>query len=194
MDVAFRAMVRELDAERVATGSKDAYPADHGMRVSEAHPEAINHRADAYIFDYGTSTGHLIDFTFTNAARSTGMNGAAPGSHADAEEIRKFAQYNGEFPDFGADSTPALIIIAMERHGSWGKGTRDYWAACVHAAHQRQKTREFPVPLSVLTRRVRQTLAVALMRVNASHILQFRRRALEGAQRRVGQEGVEVGA
>ena len=83
----------------------------------------------------------------------------------------------------------------MERHGSWSKGTRDYWAACVHAAHQRQKTSEFPVPpLSVLTRRVRQTLAVALMRVNASHILQFRRRALEGAQRRVGQEGVEVGA
>ena len=85
MDVAFRAMVRELDPERVATGSKDAYPADHGMGVSEAHPEAINHRADAYIFDYGTGTGHLIDFTFTNAAKSTGLNGAAPGSHADAE-------------------------------------------------------------------------------------------------------------
>ena len=83
----------------------------------------------------------------------------------------------------------------MERHGSWSKGTRDYWAACVHAAHQRQKTSEFPVPISVLTRRVRQTLAVALMRVNASHIiLQFRRRALEGTQRCVGQEGVEVGA
>jgi hypothetical protein len=34
------------------------------------------------------------------------------------------------------------------------------------------------------------------MRVNASHILQFRRRALEVAnlKRRVGQEGVEVGA
>jgi hypothetical protein len=194
MDVAVRAMIRELDPERVATGAKDSYPADHGMRVSEAHPEAINHRPDACIFDHGTGTGHLIDFTLTNAARSTSMNGAAPGSHADAAEDAKYAQYKGELPDFGADSTSAIIIIAVERHGSWSKGTRDYWAACVHAAHERQKTGEFPVHLSVMTRRVRQTLAVALRRVNASHILQFRRRALEGAQRRVGQEGVEVGA
>ena len=124
------------------------------MTVSEAHPEAINHRADAYIFDRGTSTisssstggGHLIDFTCTNAAKSTGQNGAAPGSHADAEEIRKYAQYKREFPDFSADSLPALIIIAMERHGSWSKGTRDYWATCVHAAHQRQKDLRVPRP------------------------------------------------
>ena len=42
---------------------------------------------------------------------------------------------------------------------------------------------EFPTPLSVLSRRVVQTLAVALRRVNASHILQFHRRALHSAQR-----------
>lgn len=191
MDVAVRAMIRELDPERVATGAKDAYPADHGMRVSEAHPEAINHKADIYVYDYRTGTAHLVDLTFTNSARSTGKNGAAPGYHADEAELAKYVTYRRKFPDFGADSSPALIIIAMERHGSWSKGTRDYWAACVHAAHERQKTGEFPVPLSVMTRRVRQTLAVALRRVNASHILQFRRRALEGAQR-VGQQGVEA--
>ena len=188
MDVASRSLVQELDPECVVTSSGDAYPADHGMRVSEACPEARNHRADAYVFDYGTGTGHLIDFTFTNAAKSTGQNGAAPGSHADAEEIRKYAQYNREFPDFSADSSPALVIVAMERHGSWSKGTKAYWKARVHAANERQKSREFPVPLSVLTRRVLQTLAVALRRVNASRILQFRRRAIN-AQR--GEEAAE---
>ena len=158
------------------------------MRVSEACPEARNHRADAYVYDYGTGAGHLIDFTFTNAAKSTGQNGAAPGSHADAEEIRKYAQYKREFPDFSAASSPALVIVAMECHGSWSKGTKVYWKTLVHAANERQKTREFPVHLSVLTRRVLQTLAVALRRVNASRILQFRRRAIN-AQR--GEELAE---
>ena len=76
----------------------------------------------------------------------------------------------------------------MERHGSWSKGTKAYWKARVHAANERQKSREFPVPLSVLTRRVLQTLAVALRRVNASRILQFRRRVIN-AQR--GEEAAE---
>ena len=66
----------------------------------------------------------------------------------------------------------------MECHGSWSKGTKANWKTLVHAANERQKTREFPVHLSVLTRRVLQTLAVALRRVNASRILQFRRRAI----------------
>ena len=88
------------------------------------------------------------------------------------EEIRKYAQYKREFPDFSAVSSPALVIVAMECHGSWGKGTKVYWKTLVHAANERQKTRlgEFPVHLSVLTRRVLQTLAVALRRVNASRI------------------------
>ena len=68
----------------------------------------------------------------------------------------------------------------MECHGSWSKGTKAYWKMLVHAAtrNERQKTREFPVHLSVLTRRVLQTLAVALRRVNASRILQFRHRTI----------------
>ena len=48
------------------------------------------------------------------------------------------------------------------------------------------KTSEFPVHRSVLTRRVFQTLAVALWSANASHILQFHRRVFDGA-RRVGR-------
>ena len=53
----------------------------------------------------------------------------------------------------------------------------------MHVAHERQKTSEFPVHLSFLTRQVFQTLtlAVALWRVNASHILQYHRRAFDGA-------------
>ena len=62
-------------------------------------------------------------------------------------------------------------------------------------AHGRQATQEFPLPLSVMIRRVRQTsttLAVAMRRLNASRILQFRRRALEGAQRvRIAGQGME---
>ena len=47
---------------------------------------------------------------------------------------------------------------------------------------------EFPTPESVLTRRVLQSLAIALWRVNAAHILQFHRRALFGAQRHDGSD------
>ena len=69
------------------------------------------------------------------------------------------------------------MILCMERHGSWSKGTRQYWDASerVQAAHQRQvATKEIPTPLSLFTRRVLQTLAIALWRSNASHILQFK--------------------
>ena len=186
MDVATRVLIRELNPDCVVTGSQDAYPADKGFRASDAHPEAINHRADAYVFDIGTGTGHLIDYTFVNSMKSTGKNGAAPGGHADIAEGEKYAQYGKEYVGFNAESSPALVVLAMERHGSFSKGTREYWKAVVHAAHERQKTSEFPVHLSVLTRRVFQTLAVAMWRVNASHILQFHRRAFDGA-RRVGR-------
>ena len=102
------------------------------------------------------------------------------------EEAEKIAQYREQFPDLSADSSPALVINSMERHGSWSEGTKIYWKARITQAHERQKlSSEFPTPLSqtVLSRRVVQTLAVALRRVNASHILQFHRRALHGAQR-----------
>ena len=80
----------------------------------------------------------------------------------------------------------------MERHGSWSKGTRQYWDERVQAAHQRQAaTKEIPTPLSVITRRVLQTLAIALWRSNASHILQFYRRVYNSARRVVGSGIVE---
>ena len=183
MDVAHRVLIRELNPDCVVTGSQDAYPADKGFRPSEAHPEAVNHRADAYVFDIGTGTGHLIDYTFVNSMKSTGKDGAAPGGHADDAEGDKYTQYGKEYVGLNADSSPALAILAMERHGSFSKGTLEYWKAAVHVAHERQKTSEFPVHLSVLTRRVFQTLAVALWRVNASHILQYHRRAFDGARR-----------
>ena len=193
MDVVARAMLCELDPAVCVTSSHDAYPYDHGMRVSEKHPEAINHRADAYVFDVRTGHGHLIDFTYTNAEKSTGKNGAKPGSHADAKEAEKIAQYREQFPDLSADSSPALVINSMERHGSWSEGTKTYWKARITQAHERQKlSSEFPTPLSVLSRRVVQTLAVALRRVNASHILQFHRRALHGAQRVQVKVGSQV--
>jgi hypothetical protein len=115
--------------------------------------------------------------------KSTGANGAAPGGHADVAEGDKYTQYGKQYVGLNADSSPALAILAMERHGSFSKGTLEYWKAAVHVAHERQKTSEFPVHLSVLTRRVFQTLAVALWRVNASHILQYHRRAFDGARR-----------
>ncbi len=58
-----------------------------------------------------------------------------------------------------------------------------YWNARVIAAHTRQTANmEFPTPLSVISRRVLQTLAIALWRINASRIMQFHRRARNGAQ------------
>ena len=108
------------------------------------------------------------------------MDGAEPGIHADVAEGLKLKQYAEQFPDFKQSSDPSLVILCMERHGScqWSKGTRQYWDERVQAAHQRQAadTREIPTPLSVFTRRVLQTLAIALWRSNASHILQFHRR------------------
>ena len=98
-------------------------------------------------------------------------------------------QYAKEFPGISAESSPALRILTTEPHATPSKGTRLYWKELrvVAAASERQKAnKEFPVHISVLTRRVRQTLAIALWRVNAGHILQFRRRALEGARRVVG--------
>ncbi len=75
----------------------------------------------------------------------------------------------------------------MEHHGSWSKSTRAYWDARAIAAHIRQTANmEFPTPLSVISRRVLQTLpvAIALWRINASRIMQFHRRACQcyGAQ------------
>ena len=139
------------------------------MAVSAAHPEAINHRADACIYDTVTGDRHLSDITFkfTNTAGKSGVDGAGPGFHADVAEGLKIKQpeYAEQFPDFNLkqSSDPSLMILCMERLGGWSKGTRQYWDERVQAAHQRQATtREIPTPLSVFTRRVLQTLAIAL--------------------------------
>ena len=52
----------------------------------------------------------------------------------------KLKQYAEQFPDFKQSSDPSLVlvILCMERHGSWSKGTRQYWEERVQAAHQRQ--------------------------------------------------------
>ena len=183
MEVASRSLLRELDPQLVVTGSKDAYPADHGFTVSAAHPEAANHHADAFVYDTATNYGHLIDFTFTSAAKSTGVNGAVAGGQADLADADKEKQYTKEFPDLKPDSSPiAFVSLSMERNGSWSQGTRSYWKARVDNAHQNQVGTEFPTPKSVLTRRVLQTLAVALWRINAGHILQLHRRATAGVE------------
>ena len=180
MDVAARGVLRD-DPDLVVTGSRDAYPADHGFAPRE--PRFWNHKADVCVSDRVSGDRHLIDFTFTCAAKATGTNGAEPGGHADEMEREKLAQYDDQFPSFGPTSTPALVILTMERHGSWSKGTKAYWEARAQTEYDRQRTTtEFPTPLSVIVRRVRQTLAVALWRLNALHIAQLYRRALHGAQ------------
>jgi hypothetical protein len=183
MDVAVRVLLHDLDPECIVTGAKDAYPADHGMAVSRDYPEAVNHRADAYVEFPGRAASHLIDFTFTNSAKSTGKDGMRPGGHADEMDDAKMAMYRKQFPGLKADSSPALVILSMERHGSMSKGTREYWDARLQHLSNRIAHTEFPTHLSVLTRRVLQTLAIALRRVNAGHILQFHRRSTYGAQR-----------
>ena len=75
----------------------------------------------------------------------------SPGGHADVAEGDKYTQYGKEYVGLNADSSPALAILAMGRHGSFSKGTLEYCKAAVHVAHERQKTSEFPVHLSVLT-------------------------------------------
>ena len=82
--------------------------------------------------------------------------------------------------------------LCWELQGSCSKGTSDYFDACVTTAHAREKLSQFPTPKSVLIRRVRQTLAIALRRINAAYILQFRRRALDSARRVGAVEGVGV--
>ena len=112
------------------------------------------------------------------------MNGAEPGSHATKEEDSKFKEYKKQFPDLSEKSSPtSLVIIAMERHGSWGKRTCAYWNGLVDLAHEREKKKEFPTHKSLIKRRVLQTLAIALRRVNANQILQYYRRSTLGTQR-----------
>ena len=172
-----------------AAGCKDAHPHDHGFTASPQIPEAINHRADACqcVYDTVSRSGEcqLIDFTLTCGAKSSGINGTKPGGHADMEDEVKEKQYAQQFPGLTTNSSPvSLVILSMERHGSWSKGTIAYWAHWVKAARDREfANSEFPTPLSILTRRVRQTLAVALWRTNAVHIAQFYRRVLYGPQR-----------
>jgi hypothetical protein len=179
MEIATCRLLKELDRDLVVTGCKDAYPFDHGFQPALIHPDPINHRADACVYDTSSNERQLIDFTFTNAAKSSGINGAKPGRHADEADALKEKQYSREFPGFGPDSKPALVILSMERHGSWSQGTIAYWDARVKTAHDREVINmEFPTPLSVLVRRARQTLAVALWRTNAGHIAQFHRRML----------------
>ena len=187
MEVASRLLLRELDPQLIVNGANDAYPVDYGFAAMKT--EFINHHADASVFDSETSTTHLIDFTFCNAQRSSGLNGAKPGAHGDMADDLKEKQYVAQFEGFSSKSSTALVVLSMERHGSWSKGTRGYWAARLDKADSHQKTLEFPTHLSVLTRRVRQTLAIALWRVNACHILQFYRRAIHGTQRRCAQDG-----
>ena len=88
----------------------------------------------------------LIDFTFTNAAGISVVDGAEPGFHADVAEGVKLKQYAEQFPDFKQSSDPSLVILCMEHHDSWSKGTRLYWDERVQAAHQRQAaTKEIPL-------------------------------------------------
>ena len=70
IDIAARAIIRDLDSECLVTAARDAYPVDHGFAASE--DKFLNHRADAYVYDAGAGIGYLIDFTFTNAAKSGG--------------------------------------------------------------------------------------------------------------------------
>ena len=48
----------------------------------------------------GSGTGHLIDYTFVNAVKSTGKNGAAPGGHADDAEGDNL---NYTHPEYGKE-------------------------------------------------------------------------------------------
>ena len=59
--------------------------------------------------------------------KSTGKNGAAPGGQADVAEVEKYKEYGQMFDGLSADSSPALVIFAMEHHGIFSKGTLAYW-------------------------------------------------------------------
>jgi hypothetical protein len=71
------------------------------------------------------------------------------------ENLEKQYSIRIEFPGFGPDSKPALVILSlsMERHGtgSLSQGTITYLDARVKTAHDREVIdMEFPTPLSVL--------------------------------------------
>ena len=98
-----------------------------------------------YVNNTSNGEGHLIDFTFTSAAMSSGVNGAFAGSHADAADRGKEKQYTREFPDLTTDSSPiSFVSLSMERNGSWSAGTRAYWRNRIDVAHRRlQAAMEF---------------------------------------------------
>ena len=145
------------------------------------------------MFDIGTArSDQLVHLCELHEAR-TAKDGAAPGGHADDAEEDKYTHWHRQFGKEyvglnAADSLPALpvAILAMpvERHGSFNKGTLEYWRAAVHVVHERQRTSdsELPVHLSVWTQGMGvslhwpgQTLALAVALrlwrgVNASHI------------------------
>ena len=69
-----------------------------------------------------------------------------------------------------------------------GRPDHPAYAGC---SGEKAATKEFPTPFSVITRRVLQTLAIALWHSNVSHILQLYRRACHSARRVVGSGVVE---
>jgi hypothetical protein len=104
MEIATCRLLNKLDRDLVVTHCKDAYPFDHGFQPALIHPDPINHHTDANIYDTSNNERQLINFTFTNAANSSGINGAKPGRHADEADAFKEKQYSKEFSGFGPDS------------------------------------------------------------------------------------------
>ena len=101
---------------------------------------------------------------FSNNARLSGKNGAAPGP-CRGRDVRAVQQgvsrlWRREFAGAGGSG------LSGERHGSISKGSREDWDAVVKDAHGRQTTQELPVPLSFMIRRARQA-QVQLMSVSS---------------------------
>jgi hypothetical protein len=63
----------------------------------------------------------------------------------------KEKQFSTEFPGYGPNSKPALVILSLEHHGSWSQGTIAYWDAQIKTAHDREVINmEYLTLLSVL--------------------------------------------
>ncbi len=88
MEVACITLLRDLEPSLILTDSRDAYPHHQGFAVKASTPEAINHHANAGVLDTKSGQKTLIDFTFTNAAGKSGMDGAEAGYHATWQKTR----------------------------------------------------------------------------------------------------------
>ena len=105
------------------------------MSATRTGTPSINMQTPMLGQRHWTETDRLIEFTFTNATNASGKDWSKAGGHADVANLPSTQAISAAHHT----SSPALVNLCWERHGSCSKRTREYFEACVDMAHARER-------------------------------------------------------